>query len=229
MLLSLLPVLSLPLLPSMVDLSASQVWGRLGGMVSPAEPSGTTAALTMGPSTRYSGLEESLVPYEVKLDRIQQILKGFKTGLPPGQERKLVQLIYDESLEYQYDPELILAVIAAESSFYNWSRSHKGAIGLMQIMPTTGISLAKAHNINWMGSVTLFDPYLNIKLGTKYLAMMHDEFGDLQLALTAYNYGPTRVREMIKRCDRLPMGYSRKVMSNYKRFLESNFQPVVES
>jgi len=213
----------------MADFSTSQVWGRLGGLVSPAEPSGKTETLTAGPSKRYSSLEQSVESYEVKLDKIQQILKGFKTGLAPGQERKLAQLIYEESLEHQYDPELILAVIAAESSFYNWSRSNMGAIGLMQIMPTTGVSLAKAHNINWMGNITLFDPYLNIKLGIKYLAMMHDEFGDLQLALTAYNYGPSRVREMLKRCDRLPKEYSRKVISNYQRFLELNLQPVVES
>lgn len=193
------------------------------------EPAGTTEVLTVGPPTGYASLEEYLEPYETKLEKIQRILKGFKTGLPPGQESKVAQLIYEESLEYQYDPELILAVIAAESSFYNWSRSTMGAIGLMQIMPTTGVSLARAHNINWMGNITLFDPYLNIKLGIKYLAMMHDEFGDLQLALTAYNYGPTRVREMLKRCDRLPKEYSRKVMSNYQRFLELNLQPVVES
>jgi soluble lytic murein transglycosylase-like protein len=211
------------------DFSTSQVWGRLGGLIPPVEPSGTTEILTAGPTAGYSNLEQSVESYEVKLDKIQQILKSFRTGLAPGQELKIAQLIYEESLEYQYDPELILAVIAAESSFYNWSRSSMGAIGLMQIMPTTGVSLAKAHNINWMGNITLFDPYLNIKLGIKYLAMMHNEFGDLHLALTAYNYGPTRVREMLKHCDRLPKEYSRKVMSNYQRFLEFNLQPVVES
>jgi len=228
-LLSLLPILSLPLMPSMTDFSTSQLWVRLGGFVSPAEPSGATKVTTADPSTKHSSLEGSVETYEVKIDKIQQILKSFKTDLPSGQEHKLVQLIYEESLAYQYDPELILAVIAAESSFNNWSRSTKGAIGLMQIMPTTGVSLAKAHNINWMGNITLFDPYLNVKLGIKYLAMMHDEFDDLQLALTAYNYGPTRVHEMLDRCDRLPKEYSRKVMSNYKRFLEFNLQPVVES
>ena len=216
-------------MPSVADFSTSQLWGRLGEFVSLAEPSGATEVMTANLSTEYSSLEAFAEPYEVKIDKIQNILKSFKAGFPSGQERKLAQLIYEESLEYQYDPELILAVIAAESSFNNWSRSTMGAIGLMQIMPTTGVSLAKAHNINWIGNITLFDPYLNVKLGIKYLAMMHAEFGDLQLALTAYNYGPTRVREMLKRCDRLPREYSRKVMSNYQMFRELNLRPVVES
>lgn len=216
-------------MPSVAEFSTSQLWVHLGGIVSPAGPAGTTQVMSTDPSTKNSGLEELAEPYEVKIERIQQILKSFKTGLPSGEEHKLAQLIYEESLKYQYDPELILAVIASESSFYNWSRSTMGAIGLMQIMPTTGVSLAKAHNINWMGNITLFDPYLNVKLGTKYLAMMHEEFEDLHLALTAYNYGPTRLREMLKHCDRLPTGYSRKVMSTYQRFLELNLQPVVES
>jgi soluble lytic murein transglycosylase len=154
------------------------------------------------------------------MDRIYGILKDFKTGLPNHDEQKLAHLIYEESFQYQYDPELILAVIVTESSFYNWSRSRVGAIGLMQIMPTTGFSLAKAGNISWIGNATLFNPYLNIKLGIKYLAMMHDQFDDLEIALTAYNYGPTRVSEMLKRCERLPRDYSQKVLSKYKRFLE---------
>jgi len=180
-------------------------------------------------SPKYSGLERFEESVEVSLEKIQQILMDFKTGLPPREEQKLARVIYEESLEYKYDPELILAVITAESSFYNWSRSTMGAIGLMQIMPTTGSSLAKAQNIHWMGNITLFDPYLNIKLGIQYLAMMHDEFGDLQIALTAYNYGPTRVREMLKNCDRLPRAYSQKVLSTYKRYLELQPHQLVQS
>jgi hypothetical protein len=50
--------------------------------------------------------------------------------------------------------------------------------------------------------------------------MMHEEFDDLQISLTAYNYGPTRVREMLKRRDQLPGQYAQKVLSIYKKFLE---------
>lgn len=185
-------------------------------VVTPAkeETAGTEASIQR--SYHFARVE----PYEVKLNRIQTVLNGFRMGLSASEKEKLARLIYEESVKYHYDPELILGLIATESSFYNWSRSRVGAIGLMQIMPATGISLAKARNINWMGNATLFDPYLNIKLGVKYLAMMHGEFDDLEIALTAYNYGPTRVRGMIESCQRLPKRYARKVLSNYKKFLQ---------
>jgi len=121
--------------------------------------SGPTPSVGLpGTDQKYSGLERFLEPYGVKMDRIYGILKDFKTGLPNHDEQKLAHLIYEESFQYQYDPELILAVIVTESSFYNWSRSRVGAIGLMQIMPTTGFSLAKAGNISWIGNATLFNP-----------------------------------------------------------------------
>ena len=200
------------------DLPSGLKAGWPGEMVtlSVSTPSGGSG----GADQKHSDLERFLEPYGVKMDKIYRILKDFKTGLPDREEQKLAHLIYEESFQYEYDPELVLAVIVTESSFYNWSRSRVGAIGLMQIMPTTGFSLAKAGNINWMGNATLFDPYLNIKLGVKYLAMMHDQFNDLEIALTAYNYGPTRVSEMLKQCERIPRDYSQKVLSNYNRFLE---------
>jgi hypothetical protein len=163
------------------------------------------------------------------LDKIDSILGDFRTGLPVLKKKKLAQLIYKESLRYEYAPELILALIVTESSFYNWARSHVGAIGLMQIMPTTGISLAKATNIDWNGKDTLFDPSLNIKLGMKYLAMLHDQFGDLEIALTAYNHGPTRVQEMLGRCDRLPRTYVQKVLSTFQRFQQLGPRDLLES
>lgn len=229
-LLSLLPIFSLPVMTSIGEFTPS-------GVSTPGEAMNVKEALydpllsdfwrRIDPLfTGRAGLSES---YEVKMDRIKQVLKDFKTGLPSGEQDKLARLIYEESLRHQYDPELILAVIAAESSFYNWARSGRGAIGLMQIMPATGFSVAKAQKINWLGNVTLYDPFLNIKLGIKYLALMHDQFDDLEVALTAYNYGPTRVSQMLGNCDRLPKGYSQKVLSHYKKFLELESPQTISS
>jgi len=176
--------------------------------------------------------EMSEEPDDMKMLKIHMILKNFKTGLSPNMERQLANFIYRESLEYNYDPELILALIMTESSFYNWSKSSVGAIGLMQIRPATGRALARAKNIPWQGKKTLFNPDLNIKLGTHYLSILHDRFGDLETALTAYNYGPSRVAEMQKRCDRLPQAYASRIMNAYKRFLELNhteLDPIMTS
>jgi soluble lytic murein transglycosylase len=164
--------------------------------------------------------EDVQEPAEMRMIKIQMILEKFKTGLPLKSKLRLAQLIYHESLQYNYDPELVLALIITESSFNNWSKSRMGALGLMQILPTTGRDVAKAKNIHWRGKRTLFDPHLNIKLGIHYLAELHDRFGDLEIAITAYNFGPSRVAEMQKNCDPLPRGYTDRVMNTYKRFLE---------
>lgn len=165
----------------------------------------------------------------VKMMKIQMILERLKTGLPLKSKLRLAQLIYQESLQYNYDPELVLALIITESSFNNWSKSRVGALGLMQILPTTGRDVARAKNMPWRGKRTLFDPHANIKLGIHYLAELHDRFGNLEVALTAYNYGPTRIAEMQRHCGRLPRAYATRIMNIYKRFLELDHANLAES
>lgn len=215
---------------SMVNLPTHQGSSWPSGIQKPILPESASGRDNIAePAQNYFGLEGVVETDPVEMDKFYRILKDFKTGLPPEEDQRLAHLIYEVSYEYQYDPELILALIVTESSFYNWSRSRVGAVGLMQIMPTTGLSLAESTKINWTGIATLFDPSLNIRLGIKYLAMMHDQFGNLEIALTAYNYGPTRVREMLRRGEKLPKTYSEKVLSAYKRFLELEPQDMVES
>ena len=84
------------------------------------------------------------------------------------------------------DALLVAAIVEAESSFDPCAISHRGAVGLMQVMPATA------------GSYTLerlTDPDLNVDLGTGYLRHLLDLYGgDLELALAAYNAGPANVR-----------------------------------
>jgi soluble lytic murein transglycosylase len=100
-------------------------------------------------------------------------------------------------VQYGIDPGLVEAIISVESSGRPFSRSRKGAIGLMQIMPATAAEIAAAFGIHRVTEEMLRDPDLNIHIGTAYLARLLSRFHALELALAAYNAGPTKVQEWL--------------------------------
>jgi len=146
---------------------------------------------------------------------ILAILERHPTGLANVTKEELAEVIYEESLRYNHEPKFILALIAIESEFKNWAVSSKGAKGLMQIMPEVGQFLAQEMGIEWSGDRTLFNPFLNIRMGIYYLSRLMQEFDDDGLALTAYNYGPTYVKDLIERKERVPLGYYRRILTVY--------------
>ena len=81
--------------------------------------------------------EEQVFERSLK-DRIAQQILRYKTGLETNHINNLSELIVHESKKYGYDPLLLTAVIITESSFNNWARSNRGAVGLMQIRLATG-------------------------------------------------------------------------------------------
>ncbi len=108
--------------------------------------------------------------------------------------------------KYQLNPELITAVIKAESNGNPKAVSTAGAKGLMQLVDTTASD---------MGVKNVFDPRENIEGGAKYLRKMINRFGDVKMALAAYNAGP----ETVKRYEGIPpyketINYVNKVMKN---------------
>ncbi len=99
---------------------------------------------------------------------------------------------------YRVDPYLIAAVIKAESKFKPKAISSRGAMGLMQIMPSTGIWAAAQLGLADFKAEFLLDPEVNIKLGTWYLAGLDKEFaGNLSRVIAAYNSGRGNVRQWI--------------------------------
>ena len=106
---------------------------------------------------------------------------------------------------------LILAVIQVESGGDPFALSAVGAVGLMQLRPSTAEEMAGRLGLPWEGPVSLTDPSLNIRLGTAYLRSLVDRFGDVEEALSAYAWGPRRVRERMVAGDPVPDGYARRV------------------
>ena len=85
---------------------------------------------------------------------------------------------------HELDPDLVRAVIYVESGGNPRAVSPKGASGLMQLMPQSFVEL---------GDEERFDPETNISSGTRYLRQMLDRFQSVEVALWAYNAGPTAV------------------------------------
>jgi hypothetical protein len=141
---------------------------------------------------------------EQTIKEILEVLERQPMDLASVTKEELAEVIYEEANRYHHDPKFILALIAFESSFQNWSVSERGAKGLMQIMPYVAESLAHELGIEWGGDRTLFDPYLNIRMGSYYLSQLIKEFNDLRLALAAYNYGPTYIKSLKEKNERIP-------------------------
>lgn len=99
----------------------------------------------------------------------------------------LPEVINLASVRYHLDPDLVNSVIHAESGFNAEAVSHKGAQGLMQLMPQTAWQL---------GVRNAFDPSANVDGGTRYLRELLVRYHfDLIKALAAYNAGPQRVEQ----------------------------------
>jgi len=101
--------------------------------------------------------------------------------------REYSQYIHNAASKYDLEPELIRAVIKTESNGNHRAVSRKGAVGLMQLMPSTA---------NDMNVSNPFNPEENIEGGTRYLKYLLERFkGNMTLALAAYNSGPGTVEK----------------------------------
>jgi len=111
-----------------------------------------------------------------------------RTTRPAGKRTTVYDSIIDQHAAiHNVRPDLVRAVIHAESAFNPMARSVKGAMGLMQLMPATAVQY---------GVSNAYDPVENIRAGVAYLRGLLDRYSqNEELALAAYNAGPTAVEK----------------------------------
>ena len=134
--------------------------------------------------------------------------------------------------EYGVDENLVFALIKAESNFQEDAVSHKDALGLMQIMKETAEDVARKYNIEIdfnNSEREILNVQNNIKIGTKYLAVLLEKYKNIEVAVAAYNAGIGTVDNWIEKgiiksdgsdIENIPYketnNYVRKILRNYK-------------
>jgi len=104
--------------------------------------------------------------------------------------RRYARLIDEHAKTSKLDPALVKAVIAVESAFDAQAVSLKGAVGLMQVIPDTGERYGLTGDAHRSTAQLLLDPATNLRIGTRYLRDLLDQFSNsVPLALAAYNAG----------------------------------------
>ncbi|RMH31151.1 MAG: hypothetical protein D6690_17320 [Nitrospirae bacterium] len=138
--------------------------------------------------------------------------------------------VVQASIRNLVDPYLISGIIREESLYDRQAVSRVGAMGLMQLMPSTAQKVAQGLGIPRLVDDSLFSPQLNIYLGATYLAQLLERFGgNVVYAVAAYNAGPHVVQKWMKRhgeqsadefiesiAYRETRGYVKRVLGSYR-------------
>lgn len=132
------------------------------------------------------------------------------------------------SIKYNLPPSMIASVIKVESNYDSSAVSDAGAIGLMQLMPSTAKEIAEKMEIDFLVD-DLFDVEKNIDMGCYYLRYLFDMFdGNIDNALSAYNWGFNNVKMWISQGNIAPNGTITNIpvkeTKNYlKKYRRANF------
>lgn len=174
---------------------------------------------------------EKLIAFNAQQDKTRDI--------PLELHRLRYPIYYADIIEkyarkYDLDPLFVASTIFEESRFRADAISWAGAIGLMQLMPATGRSLASKVQISGFSKAMLTQPEVNIHLGVNYLKYLMDTFENNHSLVTgAYNGGPGRMKRWLKEAETsdldefiedIPINETRrhikKVMNSYHIYQE---------
>lgn len=138
---------------------------------------------------------------QYSIQKVITIINRFNPTLDSGVKYEIANTIYEMSIKYpNLNIDIICATITHESG-RSWNPevvSPAGAMGLMQVMPTTGMYVCQYEGITWNSpEVILFNPIFNIRIGCRYLSSLINEY-DLDGGLAAYNGGEKRASMWVK-------------------------------
>lgn len=160
----------------------------------------------------------------VRIRRGLDVMSGRR--LSERQKNTLTERLFEISTDYKIDPILILAVIQHESrgnpnargAFMSGAES--GALGLMQIKYESALEVARHVGIRLRSPEDLFNPEINLMVGTAYLLRLIAKYQDLEHALIAYNVGLGTLDSKLKTGTTLPTKYVNNVMREYRFLVE---------
>ena len=118
----------------------------------------------------------------------REIQSQYRTNMSTSKIKHLLIYIDGMAKEYDVNYNLIKAVIQTESSWNVKARSRVNALGLMQVMKACATDYNTPHS-------EMYDPYVNITVGTMYLSKLLKQFPDVETALVAYNEGPRHAKK----------------------------------
>jgi soluble lytic murein transglycosylase len=143
------------------------------------------------------------------INALKRAYPDYGQALPEEMPREVWEVFYplkywsnikEEARRYALDPYMVAGLIRQETVFDARAHSRANAYGLMQLLPSTGLAVARRTSLNGgrISSSDLLNPALNIQLGTAYVKEMMDRFGRFEYVAAAYNGGPTRVSRWLK-------------------------------
>lgn len=156
----------------------------------------------------------TLINKDVTEELISLKILVLRPRVPYHTAREIAAAICKYAQRYQRDPDMILSIMHIESGFDPRAVSKMGAMGLMQVMP------------QWIDVLDiqcdLYDPECNVKYGLQILGAYEQLYGDLDMALTAFNRGPGPVDYALMRGKDPDNGYAGKVRAVYDRLCAIN-------
>ena len=204
-----------------------EVWARRGGRAS-AAAIGAALAFLPGPMGGHlAPVLRAPPPIPRPLDPVDARILERLPSLAVDGARRLGAVVREEARRADLDPVLVLAVIGVESSWEPDAVSGRGARGLMQVRT---VAQAVEERDAGLPPGDAHDPIHNVRVGIRYLGRMLDVFGDVDLALVAYNAGPTRLASYLQAVGEVPdalWAYARRVRREERKLRSEMARPGV--